>query len=97
MALLAAFAALLLMIFGQTLNLLLGGVWSYRLPSLGGVSLLQLPIPAWLVVLPLSLLGLWLADQVTEPFKRRPQQPPFRPKSPVQVPIVDLLRTKRRH
>jgi hypothetical protein len=94
--LLAALAALLLMIFGQTLNLLFGGAWSYRLPSLGGISPLQLPIPAWLVVLPLSVLGLWLADQVTEPFKRRPQQPPFRPRSPVQVPLVDLLRDQKR-
>lgn len=94
--LLTALAALLLMATGQALNLVLGTAWSYRIPSLGGASILQLPIPAWLVILPLSVLGLWLADQAAEPFKRRPQPPPFRPRSPIQIPVVDLLRDQKR-
>ncbi len=99
--LLTTLAAALLMAFSQTANLLLGHLasaspaWSYQLPLLGGITILTLPVPAWLIALPLALLGLWLADQLTEPFKRRPQQPPFRPRSPVQVPIIDLTRKQK--
>lgn len=101
--LLTAIAAALLMAFSQSINLLLGSLgsaaaaWTYQLPLLGGIKLLGLPAPAWLIALPLALLGLWLTDQLTEPFKRRPQQPPFRPHSPVQIPVVDLLREQKRH
>ncbi|MEA1050677.1 hypothetical protein U5801_12790 [Lamprobacter modestohalophilus] len=100
--LLTTAAAALLMAYSQAINLLLGSLtsaspaWAYQLPLLGGIELLGLPAPAWLITLPLALLGLWLADQLTEPFKRRPQQPPFRPRSPVQIPVVDLLREQKR-
>lgn len=99
--LLTSFAALLLLAFSQSWNLLLGGLfpesaWAYQLPLLGGPKLLELPAPAWLIVIPLALLGLWLADQLTEPFRRRPQRPPFRPGSPVHIPVIDLLRDRNR-
>lgn len=94
--LLSALAALLLIALGQTLNLLIGPIWSYQLPLLAGPTLLELPLPAWMTALPAALLGLWLADQLTDPFRQRPQQPPFRPRAPVQVPVVDLLRDKDR-
>ncbi len=99
--LLTTVAAMLLMVFGQAINLSLGSLasaspaWTYELPLLGGIQLLELPAPAWMIALPLALLGLWLADQLTEPFKNRPQQPPFRPRSPVQIPVVDLLRDQK--
>lgn len=95
--LLSALAALLILALTQLVNVLLGGVWTYALPMLGGPVVLQLPVPAWLLApLPLALLGLWLSDQLAEPFRQRPQQPPFRPHSPVQIPVVDLSRGKVR-
>lgn len=95
--LLTALAALALLTIGQALNLLLGDVWMYRLALLGGPMVLQIPGPVW-VMAPLlyALLGLWLADQLTDPFRQRPQHPPFRPRAPVKIPIVDLLRQKDR-
>jgi hypothetical protein len=92
--LLSSLAALLIMAIGQSLNLLLGGAWVYQLPLLAGPMVLGLPAVAWSVAIPLALLGLWLADQLSEPFRQRPQPPPFRPRSPLQVPLVDLLKTK---
>ncbi|MBK5939902.1 hypothetical protein [Halochromatium roseum] len=99
---LTAAAATLLIAFGQALNLLLGALtsaspaWTYQLPLLGGVEFLGLPAPAWLIALPLALLGLWLADQLTEPFKSRPQTPRFQPGAPIQIPITDLLRQQKK-
>lgn len=101
--LLTTVAAALLMAFGQAINLLLGflasasAAWTYQLPLLGGIKLLGLPAPAWTVALPLALLGLWLADQLTEPFRRRPQQPPFRPRSPIQIAVVEGPPRQTRH
>ncbi|MBK1704005.1 hypothetical protein [Halochromatium glycolicum] len=96
--LLSALAALLIIALTQLLNLLLGKVWVYALPLLGGPMLLQLPLPVWLLApLPLALLGLWLADQLAAPFRQRPQQPPFRPGSPLKVPVVDLSRDLSRN
>ncbi len=92
--LLSSLAALLIMAIGQSLNLLLGGAWVYQLPLLAGPMVLGLPAVAWSVAIPLALLGLWLADQLSEPFRQRPQPPPFRSRSPLQVPLVDLLKTK---
>lgn len=89
--LLSSIAALLIMAVGQALNLLLGDAWLYQLPWLAGPMLLALPAPAWSVVIPLTLLGLWLADQIAEPFRQRPQQAPFRPSVSVKVSIADLL------
>lgn len=91
---LSGLAALLIMAIGQSLNLLLGGAWVYQLPLLAGPMVLGLPAVAWSVAIPLALLGLWLADQLSEPFRQQPQPPPFRPRSPLQVPLVDLLKTK---
>jgi hypothetical protein len=101
--LLTTIAAALLMACSQALNLLLGALtsaspaWTYQLPLLGGLEFLGLPAPAWVITLPLALLGLWLADQLTEPFKRRPQQPRFRPGAPIQIPITDLLRQQNKN
>lgn len=94
--LLPAAAALLLGLLAQAANQLLGPAWSIRLPQLGGPALLGLPLPAWLGVAALGLLGVWVADQLTEPWRRRPQQPPHRPRFPVRVVVEDLLGKDKR-
>ena len=76
--------------FGER-GLLIGGgaglvVW------LGGVALFGLPLPAWLGLLPLAVLGLWAADQVAAPWRQRPRPPdPVRGLG-IPVLVTDLLR-----
>jgi hypothetical protein len=87
--LLPAAAALLVGLIGQAGNRLLGPAWVFELPQLGGPALLGLPLPAWLMVALLGPLGVWVADQLTDPWQRRPQQLPHRPRFPVRVVIGD--------
>jgi hypothetical protein len=86
--LLPALAALLLGLLAQSLNALLGPAWVIRLPLIGGPELLNLPLPAWLWVALLGPFGVWLADQLTDPWKQRPQQPPGSG-FPVRIQIGD--------
>jgi hypothetical protein len=95
--LLSAIAALLIGLLSQTCNQLLGAAWVFQLPLIGGPSLLGLPLPAWLWLPALGLFGLWVGDQLTAPWKQRPQQPQFRPRFPVKVVIEDLLGKPKRH
>lgn len=74
--LLPALAALLLGLLAQGLNALLGPAWVVTLPLIGGPELLDLPLPAWVWLALLGPFGVWLADQLTDPWKQRPQQPP---------------------
>ncbi len=73
--LLPAAAALFLAVVAQGLNLLLGPAWAIQLPLLGGPQFLGLPLPGWVWLALLGPFGVWLGDQVTEPWKQRPQQP----------------------
>jgi hypothetical protein len=83
--LLPAAAALLLGLLTQGLNQLLGPAWSFHTPLLGGPALLGLPLPCWIWIGLLGPFGVWLGDQLTEPWKQRPQQPPPRTRFPVRV------------
>lgn len=94
--LLTAIAALLIGLLAQALNRLLGPAWTFHLPLIGDLSLLGLPLPGWLWLPTLGLLGLWVSDQLTAPWKQRPQQPQFRPKFPVKVVVEDLLGKAKR-
>jgi len=94
--LLPAAATLLVGLVGQAGNRLLGPAWVIDLPQLGGPALLGLPLPAWLLVATLGLLGVWIADQLADPWQRRPQQPPHRPRFPVRVVVEDLLGKRKR-
>jgi hypothetical protein len=94
--LLPAVAALLVGLVAQAGNALLGPAWVIDLPQLGGPDLLGLPPPAWLLVAALGLLAVWVADQLTDPWRQRPQRPPHRPRFPVRVVIEDLLDRNRR-
>ena len=94
--LLTAIAALLVGLLSQASNQLLGPAWVFHLPLIGGPTLLGLPLPAWLWLPGLGLFGLWVGDQLTTPWKQRPQQPRFRPRSPVKVVVEDLLGKPRR-
>lgn len=73
--LLPALAAVLLGALAQGLNALLGPAWRIELPLIGGPQLLGLPLPGWLWIALLGPFGVWLADQLTDPYKHDPQQP----------------------
>jgi hypothetical protein len=85
--LLPALAAVLLGLLVQGLNALLGPGWAVRLPLLGGPTLLGLPLPAWVWIGLLGPFGVWLGDQLTDPWKRNPQRPPPRSRFPVRIEI----------
>lgn len=70
--LITALAALLLGLLIQGWNSLMGPVWVFQLPLIGALPLLGLPLPAYAGLLPLGLLGLWVADQLAHPWRRRP-------------------------
>ena len=85
--LLPALAALLLGLLAQGLNALLGPAWVLTLALIGGPELLGLPLPAWVWLALLGPFGVWLADQLTDPWKQRPQQPPPGSGFPVRIEI----------
>jgi hypothetical protein len=85
--LLPALAAVLLGLLIQGLNALLGPGWEVRLPLLGGPTLFGLPLPAWVWISLLGPFGVWLGDQITDPWKRHPQRPPPGSRFPVRVEI----------
>jgi hypothetical protein len=66
------YATLLLGLLIQGWNRLLGLAYVFRIPLIQGLPLLGLPLPAYLGLLPLGLLGLQVADQLAHPWKRRP-------------------------
>jgi hypothetical protein len=70
--LLPGLAALLLGLLIQGWNSLVGPVWMFQLPLIQGLPLLGLPLPAYAGLPPLGLLGLWVADQLAHPWRRRP-------------------------
>jgi len=90
--LLPAAAALLLGLTTLTCNQLLGPAQVFQLPLLGPPALLGLPLPGWFWLPLLGLLGVWIGDQLTAPWKQRPQQPNFRPRFPVKIAVQDLRR-----
>ncbi|MCF7984221.1 MAG: hypothetical protein K9L70_07440 [Thiohalocapsa sp.] len=94
--LLPAAAALMLGVFAQACNWLLGPAWRFELPLIGGPELFGLPLAAYTWLFPLGLLGVWVGDQLTDPWKNRPQQPTYRPRFPVKISVTDLLGKRRR-
>lgn len=70
--LITALAALLLGVLIQGWNSLMGPVWVFQVPLIGALPFLGLPLPAYVGLLPLGLLGLWVADQLAHPWRRRP-------------------------
>jgi hypothetical protein len=83
--LLTSLAALLLGLAAQAWNQWAGPYWVFDLPLIGGPTPLGLPLIGWLGLIPLGLLGLWVADQVARPWrgKRRKQFPEF----PIKIVI----------
>jgi hypothetical protein len=72
--LIPALAALLLGLVIQGWNVLVGPAWTFSLPLIQSRSLFGLPLPAYAGLLPLGLLGVWCADQLAHPWKRRPKK-----------------------
>jgi hypothetical protein len=71
---LTALAALLLGLGAQAWNQWAGPFWVFDLPLIGGPSPLGLPLIGWLGLIPLGLLGLWVADQVASPWRGKPRK-----------------------
>lgn len=65
-------AALLLGAVVQLWGALVGAHWALTLPLLDGARVLGLPALAYLGLLPLGLLAIWLADQLARPWRNRP-------------------------
>jgi hypothetical protein len=74
--LLPGLAALALGAAIQGWNVLTGPVWDFRLPLIDGLHLFGLPLPAYAGLVPLGLLGLWVAQQLAHPWRRRGRRPP---------------------
>jgi len=70
--LLPAFSALCLGMIAQAWNQLAGPFWVFSLPAIDAARLLGLPVPAYSGLVPLGLLGIWLADQLALPWRKRP-------------------------
>jgi hypothetical protein len=70
--LIPALAALLLGLLIQGWNSLVGPAWVFQLPLIQALPVLGLPLPAYAGLLPLGLLGLWVADQLAHPWRQRP-------------------------
>ncbi len=83
--LLTALAALLLGLAAQAWNHWAGPLWAFNLSLIGGPAPLGLPLPGWLGLIPLGLLGLWVADQVARPW--RGKKPKRFPEFPVKILI----------
>ena len=83
--LIPALAALILGLVVQCWNWLTGPVWVFELPLIQAWTLFGLPVPAYAGLLPLGLLGIWIADGLAHPWRRSPQgrQRPF----PVRISI----------
>lgn len=83
--LIPALAAVILGLVVQFWNWLTGPVWVFELPMIQAWILFGLPLPAYAGLLPLGLLGIWIADGLAHPWRRRPQgrQRPF----PVRISI----------
>jgi hypothetical protein len=85
--LLSTLAVVLLIALAQLLNQALGPIWSLQRP---------LTLPLWLSSIPLALTGLTLADQASSLIAKPPKPPRRAPRSPIQVPIANLLDPRRR-
>ena len=84
-----AAAALLIGSVAQACNAMLGPAWVFELPLLRGPSPFGLPLPGYVWMLPLGLLGIWIGDQLATPWKERPQQPSGRRPFPVKIVLQD--------
>ena len=71
--LLTGLAALLLGLAAQAWNQWAGPYWVLDLPLVGGPAPRGLPLIGWLGLIPLGLLGLWVADQVARPWRGKPR------------------------
>jgi hypothetical protein len=83
--LLTTLAALLLGLAAQAWNQWAGPFWAYDLSLVGGPAPLGLPFAGWLGLIPLGLLGLWVADQVARPWHGRSK--PLFPEFPVKIVV----------
>lgn len=89
--LLPAAATIIIGLVTQASHQLFGPAYLLNLPLIGGPALLGLPLPAWPWLALLGLLGIWIADQLTTPWKQRPRQPRYRPRFPIKVVVEDRL------
>ena len=83
--LLTALAALLLGLGAQAWSQGTGPYWVFDLSLIGGPAPFGLPIAGWLGLVPLGLLGLWVADQVAKPWHGRTR--PLFPQFPVKIVV----------
>jgi hypothetical protein len=71
--LLSALSALVLGVIALTWNRLAGPIWAFELSLIDHARVMGLAAPAYAGFLPLGLLGIWMADQLALPWRKRPQ------------------------
>jgi hypothetical protein len=85
--LLPVVAAVTLAALAQAINLASHQGWQLTASQLGGPAFLGLPLPAWLWIGLLGPFGVWLGDQLTQPYKQNPQRRPPRMDFPVRIEV----------
>jgi hypothetical protein len=69
---LPAVSALGIGVIAQSWNSLAGPFWVFSLPLIDAGRVTGLAAPAYAGLLPLGLLGIWVADQLASPWRQRP-------------------------
>jgi len=84
--LLPGIAALALGLIAQGWNTLTGPTWVFELPRIHALVLFGLPVLAYAALVPMGLVGVWVADQLATPWRRHPLKPRG-PSFPVRISI----------
>ncbi|MGA7978995.1 MAG: hypothetical protein WCA32_02060 [Chromatiaceae bacterium] len=69
---LPAVSALGIGVIAQSWNSLAGPFWVFSLPLIDAGRVMGLAAPAYAGLLPLGLLGIWVADQLASPWRKHP-------------------------
>jgi hypothetical protein len=70
--LLPALSAVIIGFGAQAWNLVAGPIWAFALPLVDDARVLGLAAPAYLGLVPLGLLGIWVGDQLARPWRGSP-------------------------
>jgi hypothetical protein len=78
-------SALILGLAIQGWNTLAGPVWTFSLPLVDAMRVFGLPLPAYAGLVPLGILGVWVAQRLAHPWRRGPHR--RLPELPVRIGI----------
>lgn len=79
-------SAVILGMIAQAWNTLTGPTWVFQLPQIHAYPIFGLPLVAYAGLIPMGLVGVWVADQLAHPWRRHPLRP-IGPSFPVRISI----------